>query len=60
MPEVIFEINRDLSVSMRDQVVPGHNRWHPDIPAAATDKPGASYGLDCQVGGVLNGLVGRP
>ena len=26
--------------SMRDQAVPGHNRWHPDIPAAAMVRPG--------------------
>ena len=24
---------------MRDQAVPGHNRWHPDIPPAVTVKP---------------------
>ena len=35
MPEVIFEINRDLTVPMARQAVPGHNRWHPDIPPAA-------------------------
>lgn len=40
MPEVIFEVNRDLSVSMRDQVVPGHNRWFPDIPPGATIRSG--------------------
>ena len=43
MPEVIFEVNRDLSVSMRDQAVPGHNRWHPDIPPANTVRPGSTY-----------------
>lgn len=48
MPEVIFEINRDLSVSMRDQVVPGHNRWHPDIPPAATIRPGRPYRIECK------------
>ena len=38
MPEVVFEV--DQSKSMRDQVVPGHNRWHPDIPVAARVRPG--------------------
>src|SRR3954467_9942798 len=41
MPEVIFEINRDLTVPMAQQAVPGHNRWHPDIPPANTARPGA-------------------
>ena len=27
---------------MRDQTVPGHNRWHPDIPPATTVAPAAS------------------
>ena len=34
MPEVVFSV--DQSKSMAEQAVPGHNRWHPDIPAAAT------------------------
>ena len=33
MPEVVFTV--DQSKSMRDQAIPGHNRWHPDIPVAA-------------------------
>ena len=48
MPDAIFEINRDLSVSMRDQTVPGHNRWHPDIPPANTVAPGATYRIECK------------
>jgi formamidase len=48
VPEVIFEINRDLSVPMRDQAVPGHNRWHPDIPPAATIRPGSTYRIECK------------
>ena len=32
MPDVVFTV--DQSKSMRDQAVPGHNRWHPDIPVA--------------------------
>ncbi|MDX6206853.1 MAG: formamidase, partial [Frankiales bacterium] len=37
MPQVVFSV--DQSKSMRDQTVPGHNRWHPDIPAVAWVKP---------------------
>ncbi|MGW1800089.1 formamidase [Streptomyces sp. NPDC001984] len=54
MPEVIFHV--DQTKSMRDQDVPGHNRWHPDIPAVTVVKPGAEFRLetrdwtDCQVG----------
>ena len=48
MPEVIFTVNRDLNVSMRDQVVPGHNRWHPDIPPAATLRTGSTYRIECK------------
>ena len=29
MPDVVFSV--DQARSMRDQAVPGHNRWHPDI-----------------------------
>ena len=46
MPDVIFSV--DQSKSMRDQAVPGHNRWHPDIPAAATVKPGQTFRVECK------------
>src|SRR5215472_12794988 len=46
MPEVIFTV--DQSKSMRDQAVPGHNRWHPDIPAAASVKPGSEFRVECR------------
>lgn len=48
MPDVIFEVNRDLSVPMAEQAVPGHNRWHPAIPPAATIRPGGSYRIECK------------
>jgi formamidase len=48
VPEVIFEINRDLTVPMASQRAPGHNRWHPDIPPAATVAPGNSYRIECK------------
>ncbi|TQM66563.1 formamidase [Actinomadura hallensis] len=46
MPEVVFSV--DQARSMRDQAVPGHNRWHPDIPAAATVRPGAEFRVECR------------
>ena len=46
MPEVVFSV--DQSKSMRDQAVPGHNRWHPDIPAAVTVKPGSEFRIECK------------
>ncbi|WP_300009153.1 formamidase [Pseudonocardia sp.] len=46
MPDVVFSV--DQAKSMRDQVVPGHNRWHPDIPAAATVAPGSSIRIECR------------
>ncbi|MEW2395880.1 formamidase [Streptomyces sp. NPDC046862] len=46
MPEVVFSV--DQALSMRDQKVPGHNRWHPDIPPAATVRPGAEFRVECR------------
>lgn len=46
MPEVVFSV--DQARSMRDQRVPGHNRWHPDIPPAAMVKPGDSFRVECK------------
>jgi formamidase len=54
MPHVVFSV--DQRKSMRDQAVPGHNRWHPDIPPAVWVKPGDVFGVegrewtDAQVG----------
>lgn len=44
MPEVVFSV--DQNKSMRDQKVPGHNRWHPDVPAAVTVKPGDEFRIE--------------
>jgi formamidase len=33
---------------MREQKVPGHNRWHPGIPPAATVRPGAEFRVECR------------
>jgi formamidase len=46
MPEVVFHV--DQSKSMTEQVVPGHNRWHPDIPIAAQVNPGDEFRVECR------------
>ncbi|MBV7698728.1 formamidase [Streptomyces sp. TRM70350] len=46
MPEVIFSV--DQSRPMRDQDVPGHNRWHPDVPNAAMVRPGDEFRVECR------------
>jgi formamidase len=33
---------------MRDQAVPGHNRWHPDIPAVATVPRDSEFRIECR------------
>jgi formamidase len=33
---------------MTEQAVPGHNRWHPDVPAAASVKPGSDFRVECR------------
>lgn len=46
MPENVFPL--DHHTTMSQQQVPGHNRWHPDIPAAATVRPGSDFRMDCR------------
>jgi formamidase len=46
MPDVVFSV--DQARSMRDQKAPGHNRWHPDIPAAAFVRPGQEFRIECR------------
>ena len=46
MPEVVFSV--DQSKSMADQAVPGHNRWHPDIPPASSVRPGTDFRVECR------------
>jgi formamidase len=41
MPELIFPL--DSTKKFTDQHIVGHNRWHPDIPAAVTVKPGDEF-----------------
>lgn len=46
MPEVVFPL--DSTKKFTDQKYVGHNRWHPDIPANVTVKPGDSFRVDCR------------
>ncbi|GAA0919006.1 formamidase [Streptomyces thermoalcalitolerans] len=46
MPKTVFSI--DQSRPMRDQDVPGHNRWHPDVPVAAMVRPGDEFRVECR------------
>ena len=46
MPEVVFSV--DQSRPMGEQKVPGHNRWHPDIPIAAEVSPGDEFRVECR------------
>ncbi|MFG1791550.1 formamidase [Nocardia sp. NPDC049149] len=41
MPELLFPL--DSTKRFTDQKFVGHNRWHPDIPAAVTVKPGTEF-----------------
>src|SRR5437016_9128029 len=46
MPDVVFSVEQGKS--MRDQAVPGHNRWHPDVPSAASVRPGNEFRVECR------------
>ncbi|MDA8371594.1 MAG: acetamidase/formamidase family protein [Nocardiopsaceae bacterium] len=46
MPEVIF--SHDPAKPMAEQNVPGHNRWHPDIPPAASVRSGQEFRVECR------------
>jgi formamidase len=46
MPEVLFKV--DLTKSMTEQAVVGHNRWHPDIPAVVCVNPGDVFRIECK------------
>ncbi|CEH28815.1 Formamidase [Aneurinibacillus migulanus] len=46
MPEVLFRI--DLNKPMDEQETPGHNRWHPDIPATVSVNPGDIFRVECK------------
>ena len=55
MAEPLFRV--ELGKSMADQEVPGHNRWHPDIPAVASTNPGTDFRIECL--DWTNGQVGN-
>ena len=46
MPELLYPL--DSSRKFTDQQIVGHNRWHPDIPAAVTVKPGDTFRAHCR------------
>lgn len=46
MPQNLFPL--DSSKKSTDQDKTGHNRWHPDVPAAVTVKPGEAFRVDCR------------
>jgi len=46
MPNVVYPL--DSTKSFTDQKYVGHNRWHPDVPANVTVKPGDVFRVDCR------------
>jgi formamidase len=46
MPKTLFKV--DLKKPISQQELPGHNRWHPDIPAVVTVKPGDVFRIECK------------
>ncbi|WP_338598477.1 formamidase [Saccharopolyspora sp. SCSIO 74807] len=46
MPEVVFPL--DSTRSFPDQQLVGHNRYHPDIPAAVHVRPGEQFRMHCR------------
>jgi formamidase len=46
VPKNVFPL--DSSKKFTDQQYVGHNRWHPDIPANVTVKPGDVFRVDCR------------
>ncbi|MEI7546419.1 MAG: acetamidase/formamidase family protein, partial [Mycobacteriaceae bacterium] len=46
MPKNLFPLDDKKSFS--DQKHVGHNRWHPDVPANVTVKPGDVFRADCR------------
>ncbi len=46
MPKTLFKV--DLTKSMSEQELVGHNRWHPDIPAVVSVNPGEVFRIECK------------
>jgi formamidase len=55
MPKTLFKV--DLTKPMSKQELPGHNRWHPDIPAVVSVKPGDVFRIECK--DWTDGQIGR-
>lgn len=46
MATTVFRV--DLTKPFDQQDLVGHNRWHPDIPAVASVKPGDVFRVECK------------
>ena len=46
MPKTLFKV--DLTKPMSKQEIPGHNRWHPDVLAVISVKPGDVFRIECK------------
>jgi formamidase len=46
MAKTVFEV--DLSKPFDEQAKVGHNRWHPDIPAVVSVRPGDVFRVECK------------
>lgn len=46
MPSVVYPL--DSTRRFTDQKYVGHNRWHPDIPANVSVRPGDVFRVDCR------------
>ncbi len=46
MPKLVFPL--DSSKPFTEQRFTGHNRWHPDIPAPVTVRPGDTFRVHCR------------
>ncbi len=46
MPKNLYPL--DSTKKFTDQMYVGHNRWHPDVPANVTVKPGDVFRVDCR------------
>lgn len=46
MPDIVFTV--DQARPMGEQQIPGHNRWHPEVPAAVTVAPGSDIRIECK------------
>ncbi len=46
MPDVVFPL--DSTKPFTEQKYVGHNRWHPDIPAEVSVRPGQTFRVHCR------------